>query len=62
MDQGAGDRQPLSLAAGKLLGPQAALIGQADRPEHVVRVLSRHTVQGRERADLLTGGQPLEER
>ena len=62
MDEGAGDRQPLSLAAGKLLGPHAGLIGQADRPEHVIRVLRRHSVEGGERADLFECGQPLEER
>src|SRR6266436_8241731 len=60
MNEGAGDRQPLSLPAGKLLGPHAGLIGQADRPEHVVGILRRHAVQRGERADLLAGGQPVE--
>ena len=60
--QRAGDRQPLQLAAGQLLGAGAGLVGEADQLQPLVGPRRRDAVQGGEGADLLAGGEPLEER
>jgi hypothetical protein len=47
---------------GEAFGPHTGLLGRPHRRERVVGIGCPDTVEGREGADLLAGGQPLEER
>jgi hypothetical protein len=62
VDQRAGDGQPLRLPTGQPLGAGIGFVGEPDHVEHLVRGPVGHAVQRGEGADLLAGGQPLEER
>ena len=60
VDEGAGDRDPLLLTAGELVGQVVPLVGQADQVEHL-RHLVRHHVPG-PADDLEREGHVLEDR
>jgi hypothetical protein len=62
VDQRAGDREPLGLAAGQVLDPAVGLVDQPDPLQPLVGGGDRDVVERGEGADLLARGEPLEER
>jgi hypothetical protein len=62
VDQSAGERQPLLLAAGELLVALIRPVGQSHDGQPLVRLPCRDTVQLGECVDLLPGRESLEER